>query len=75
MRKNLRGKHSNIQMKKYATNKEIYQSSQAQKLTQEEIENLKSTTQDKDELIKKIIENNTSMEKRTIFSQEKIIKK
>ena len=58
-----------------ATNKEIYQSSQAQKLTQEEIENLKSTTQDKDELIKKIIENNTSMEKRTIFSQEKIIKK
>lgn len=58
-----------------ATNKEIYQSSQAQKLTQEEIENLKTTTQDKDELIKKIIENNTSMEKRTIFSQEKIIKK
>jgi len=58
-----------------ATNKEIYQSSQAQKLSQEEIEKLKSTTQDKDELIKKIIENNSSMEKRTIFSQEKIIKK
>ena len=58
-----------------ATNKEIYQSEQAQKLTHEEIENLKSTTQDKGELIKKIIENNTTMEKRTIFSQEKIIKK
>ena len=58
-----------------ASNKEIYQSSQAQKLSQEEIEKLKSTTQDKDELIKKIIENNASMEKRTIFSQEKIIKK
>ena len=57
------------------TNKEIYQSTQAQKLTQEEIENLRSKTQDKDELIKKIIENNTSMEKRTIFSQEKILKK
>ena len=58
-----------------ATNKEIYQSEQAQKLTHEEIENLKSTTQDKGELIKKIIENNTTKEKRTIFSQEKIIKK
>jgi hypothetical protein len=58
-----------------ATNKEIYQSTQAQKLTQEEIEQLKSTTQDKDELIKKIVESNTSMEKRTIFSQEKILKK
>ena len=58
-----------------ATNKEIYQSEQAQKLTHEEIENLKSTTQDKGELIKKIIENNSTMEKRTIFSQEKIIKK
>ena len=58
-----------------ASNKEIYQSSQAQKLSQEEIEKLKSTTQDKNELIKKIIENNTSMEKRTIFSQEKILKK
>ena len=58
-----------------ATNKEIYQSSQAQKLSQEEIEKLKTTTQDKNELIKKIVENNTSMEKRTIFSQEKILKK
>ena len=58
-----------------ASNKEIYQSAQAQKLSQEEIEQLKSTTQDKNELIKKIIENNTSMEKRTIFSQEKILKK
>lgn len=58
-----------------ATNKEIYQNCQAQKLTQEEIENLKSTTQDKDELIKKIVENNSSMEKRTIFSQQKILKK
>ena len=58
-----------------ASNKEIYQSTQAQKLSQEEIEKLKTTTQDKNELIKKIIENNTSMEKRTIFSQEKILKK
>ena len=58
-----------------ASNKEIYQSSQAQKLSQEEIEKLKITTQDKNELIKKIIENNSSMEKRTIFSQEKILKK
>ena len=47
-----------------ATNKEIYQSSQAQKLSQEEIEKLKTITQDKNELIKKIVENNTSMEKR-----------
>ena len=37
-----------------ATNKEIYQSSQAQKLSQEEIEKLKTTTQDKNELIKKM---------------------
>ena len=58
-----------------ASNKEIYQSSQAQKLSHEDIEKLKSTTQDKGELIKTILENNTSMEKRTIFSQEKIIKK
>ena len=56
-------------------NKEIYQSGQAQKLSQEEIEKLKSTTTDKDELIKTIIDNNQTMEKRTIFSQEKIIKK
>ena len=56
-------------------NKEIYQTGQAQKLSQEEIEKLKNTTTNKDELIRTIIDNNQSMEKRTIFSQEKIIKK
>lgn len=57
------------------TNKEIYQSDNAQKLTDDEIKDLKEKTKNKDELIKTILENNTSMEKRTIFSQEKIIKK
>ena len=58
-----------------SSNKEIYQSENAQKLTDEEILNLKETIENKDELIKTLIENNSSMEKRTIFSQEKIIKK
>ena len=57
------------------TNKEIYQSGNAQKLTDDEIKDLKEKTINKDELIQTILENNTSMEKRTIFSQEKIIKK
>ena len=57
------------------TNKEIYQSDNAQKLTDDEIKDLKEKTKNKDELIKTILENNTSMEKRTIFSKEKIIKK
>jgi len=57
------------------SNKEIYQSDNAQKLTDDEIKDLKEKTKNKDELIKTILENNTSMEKRTIFSQEKIIKK
>ena len=57
------------------SNKEIYQSYNAQKLTDDEIKDLKEKTKNKDELIKTILENNTSMEKRTIFSQEKIIKK
>ena len=57
------------------TNKEIYQSGNAQKLTDEEIKDLKEKTTNKDELIQTILQNNTSMEKRTIFSQEKIIKK
>lgn len=58
-----------------SSNKEIYQSGNAQKLTEEEIKNLKETSSNKDELIQTILQNNTSMEKRTIFSQEKIIKK
>ena len=57
------------------TNKEIYQSDNAQKLTDDEIKDLKEKTKNKDELIQTILQNNTSMEKRTIFSQEKIIKK
>ena len=56
-------------------NKEIYQSAKTQKLSQEEIEKLKFTTLNKNDLIKTIIDNNQSMEKRTLFSQEKIIKK
>ena len=49
------------------TNKQIYQSDNAQKLTDDEIKDLKEKTKNKDELIKTILENNTSMEKRTIF--------
>ena len=56
-------------------NKDIFRDTKAQKLSQEEIEKLKSTTINKDKLIKTIIDNNESMEKRTIFSQEKIIRK
>ena len=45
------------------------------KFEDEEIKDLKEKTTNKDELIQTILQNNTSMEKRTIFSQEKIIKK
>ena len=58
-----------------ASNKEIYQSEKSQKLTDEEIRELKSKVKNKDELIKAIAENNTSMDKRTILSKEKYIKK
>ena len=47
-----------------ASNKEIYQSTQAQKLSQEEIEKLKTTTQDKNELIKKIREEERKCQKK-----------
>lgn len=55
-------------------NKEIY-SLGAQKLSSEHIKELKEKGMKGDELIKLIIDNNASMEKRTIFSQEKILKK
>ena len=58
-----------------ASNKEIYQSEKSQKLTDEEINELKKTITNKDELIKAIKDNNSSMEKRTLLSQEKYIKK
>lgn len=57
------------------SNKEIYSNCGAQKLSDEQIKDLKSSGVIGDELIKTIISSNTSMEKRTIFSQEKIIKK
>ena len=56
-------------------NKEIYQSEKSQKLTDEEINQLKKEITNKDDLVKAIASNNTSMEKRTILSQEKYIKK
>ena len=46
-----------------------------QKLSSEEILSMKENMVDKNELIKTILDNNSSMEKRTIFSKEKIIKK
>ena len=58
-----------------ASNKEIYQSEKSQKLTDDEINELKKTITNKDELIKAIKDNNSSMEKRTLLSQEKYIKK
>lgn len=57
------------------SNKEIYSNCGAQKLSDDQIKQLKSSGVTGDELIKTIINSNTSMEKRTIFSQEKIIKK
>ena len=47
----------------------------AQKLTIEEIRELKDQGLTGEECVKKILENNSSMAKRTIFSQSKIIKK
>ena len=58
-----------------SSNKEIYQSESSQKLSDNEIKQLKESISNKDDLIKTIITNNTSMEKRTILSQNKIIKK
>lgn len=57
------------------SNKEIFQSEVNQKLSSEEILSMKENMVDKNELIKTILDNNSSMEKRTIFSKEKIIKK
>ncbi len=47
----------------------------SQKLTENEIKELKDKGVKGDELIKIIVDSNTSMEKRTVFSQEKILKK
>ena len=55
-------------------NKEIF-STGHQKLSYEELEKLKENGLKGDELIKVIVENNTSMDKRTTFSQEKFLKK
>jgi len=57
------------------TNKEIYSEEISQKLTSEEIKELKEQGFTGDECIKIILENNSSMAKRSIFSQSKIIKK
>lgn len=55
-------------------NKEIF-STGHQKLSYEELEKMKENGLKGDELIKVIVENNTSMDKRTTFSQEKFLKK
>jgi tRNA (adenine-N(1)-)-methyltransferase non-catalytic subunit len=55
-------------------NKEIY-SGGSQKLSDEDIRRLKESGLKGEDLIKTIMENNTSMQKRTIFSQEKMLKK
>jgi hypothetical protein len=60
--------------KESKNNREIY-SVGAQKLSYEEIMKMKGSGVTGDELIKVIMDNNTSMEKRTIFSQEKMLKK
>lgn len=57
------------------TNREIYSDDKTQKLSEEEITKLKEKGIKGDELIKIICESNSSMEKRTVFSQEKILKR
>jgi hypothetical protein len=57
-----------------STNKEIY-SEGSQKLTADDIQEMKERGVKGDEIIKTIMESNTSTEKRTLFSQEKIMKK
>jgi hypothetical protein len=56
------------------SNKEIYATG-SQNLTEMDIIDLKKQGMKGDELIKVIMDNNTSMDKRTILSQEKIMKK
>ena len=58
-----------------STNKEIYSEEISQKLSSEEIKELKEQGLRGDECIKIILENNSSMAKRSIFSQSKIIRK
>ena len=56
-------------------NRDIVDNNQAQKLTQEQIEALKSQGLTGGELISKIIENSETFQKRTKFSQEKYLRK
>ncbi len=56
-------------------NREIYASDKSQKLSDDYIKEMKQKGMKSDDLIKMIVDNNASMEKRSIFSQEKMIKK
>lgn len=56
-------------------NRDIVDNNTAQKLTQVEIEALKKSGMTGGELIKHIVENSESWNKRTKFSQEKYLKK
>ena len=57
------------------TNKEFYQGNENQKLSQEEIENMKKNVENKDDIINALIENNVTLDKRTAMSKDKYIKK
>jgi len=56
-------------------NRDIIDNNQAQKMTHEEIEELKKKGMTGNELISKIIENSETFNKRTKFSQEKYLRK
>jgi tRNA (adenine-N(1)-)-methyltransferase non-catalytic subunit len=58
-----------------SNNKEIYSGEISQKLSEEEIKNLKEQGIKGEDLIKLIMESNESTKKRTLMSQEKIMKK
>lgn len=57
------------------SNKEIYSTGEAQSLNAEDIQRMKNEGLSGNEIIKQIVDSNKSMDKRTILSQEKILKK
>lgn len=56
-------------------NKELFDHSTAQKLSQEDIHELKKSGIEGDQLVKKLIENSESFAQKTKFSQDKYVKK
>ena len=57
------------------SNKEIYSDSTKNLISAEEIEKLKQEGQTGEEIIKMLMDNNTTIQKRTLLSKEKITKK